>query len=97
VPRVSPPLTTAELALRVPEQVLTLVLHEGATEWISQVTLPVEGEVMLIVGPEGGLSPEELDVFAEAGARQVLVADAVLRTSTAGTVALAQLQALARA
>lgn len=97
VPRVSPPLTTAELALRVPEPALTLVLHEGATEWISQVTPPVEGEVMLIVGPEGGLTPEELELFAEAGGRQVLVADGVLRTSTAGTVALAQLQALERA
>ena len=93
----SPPLTTAELALRVPEPALTLVLHEGATEWISQVTPPVEGEVMLIVGPEGGLTPEELELFAEAGGRQVLVADGVLRTSTAGTVALAQLQALERA
>jgi 16S rRNA (uracil1498-N3)-methyltransferase len=97
VPRVSPPLTTAELALRIAEPALTLVLHEGATEWITTVPLPQQGEVMLIVGPEGGLTPDELATFAEAGARTVLIADGVLRTSTAGTVALAQLQALARA
>lgn len=97
VPRVSPPLTTAELALRIAEPALTLVLHEDADSWPQAADLPAEGEVMIIVGPEGGLTPEELAVFAEAGGRPKLIADAVLRTSTAGVVALAQLQALARA
>ncbi len=97
VPRVSPPLTTAELALRIPEPTLTLVLHEGADAWPSVADLPAEGEVMIIVGPEGGLTAEELALFAEAGGRPTLIADAVLRTSTAGVVALAQLQALTRA
>ena len=96
VPRVSPPLTTAELALRIAEPALTLVLHEGASDWITSVQLPVQGEVMIIVGPEGGLTPDELATFAGAGARAVLIADGVLRTSTAGTVALAQLHALTR-
>lgn len=97
VPRVSPPLTTAELALRIAEPSLTLVLHEGASDRISADALPAEGEVMVIVGPEGGLTEDELATFAEAGGRPTLIADAVLRTSTAGVVALAQLQALARA
>ena len=97
VPRVSPPLSTAELALRIAEPALTLVLHEGATDWISSIELPDEGEIMLIVGPEGGLAPEELAIFAEAGGRTTLISDGVLRTSTAATVALAQLQALTRA
>ncbi len=97
VPRVSPPLTTAELALRIAEPALTLVLHEGATDWISAIEVPTEGEVLLIVGPEGGLTDEELQTFAAAGARAVLIADGVLRTSTAGTVAVAQLHALSRA
>ena len=97
VPRVSPPLTTAELALRIAEPTLTLVLHEGASDWIGAIDVPAEGEVMLIVGPEGGLTEDELRTFAEAGGRTVLIADGVLRTSTAGTVAVAQLQALSRA
>ena len=97
VPRVSPPLTTPELALRVAEPALTLVLHEGADVWPSVADLPAEGEVMVIIGPEGGPTPEELELFAEAGGRPTLIADAVLRTSTAGVVALAQLQALTRA
>lgn len=96
VPRVSPPLTTAELALRIGEPALTLVLHEDAESWLSAADLPAEGEVLMIVGPEGGLTGEELTAFTEAGGRPTLIADAVLRTSTAGVVGLAQVQALAR-
>ena len=72
------------------------MLHEGASDWITSVQLTVQGEVMIIVGPEGGLTPDELATFAGAGARAVLIADGVLRTSTAGTVAMAQLHALTR-
>ena len=96
VPRVSPPLTSPELALRIAEPARTFVLHEDAPEWIAPGELPDAGEIMIIVGPEGGLTPEELAMFAEAGGRPRLIADAVLRTSTAGVVALAQLQALTR-
>lgn len=71
-----------------------LILHESAEEWIGQVKLPERGEVLLIVGPEGGISPEELAQFRDAGAVPVLISDAVLRTSTAGTVALGQLSVL---
>ncbi len=97
VPRVSPPMTTAELALRLSEPALTLVLHEDAEARLADLELPTEGEIMFIVGPEGGLSPAELDAFTAAGGVKVLVADAVLRTSTAGVVGLAQAQALAAA
>jgi len=95
VPTVSLPMTTAELALRIEQTALTVVLHEAAAEQLSAVALPSSGEVMFIVGPEGGLTEEEVAAFVAAGGRSVLIADAVLRTSTAGVVALAQLQALA--
>ena len=46
---------------------------------------------MLVVGPEGGVSPEELAAFAEAGAEPYRLGRSVLRTSTAGTAATALL------
>lgn len=91
VPVVEEPLSTAALAERLAGADLGLVLHEDASEPIAAVPLPAAGEVLLVVGPEGGISPEELAAFADAGARTVRVAAHVLRTSTAGVVALAAL------
>ena len=95
VPIVGMPMTTRELALGIEQTALTLILHEAATTPLAEVDLPTAGDVMFIVGPEGGISPEELAEFEAAGGRAVKVADGVLRTSTAGLVALAQVQALA--
>lgn len=95
VPTVSVPMTTAELSLRIAQTSLTVVLHETADTPLGTFELPGTGEIMFIVGPEGGLSAAEVEAFTAAGGRTALIADAVLRTSTAGVVALAQLQALA--
>ena len=94
VPTVSMPMTTAELALRIAQTDLTVVLHAAATDPLGSFELPASGEVMFIIGPEGGLTEEEVSTFTAAGGRAALISDAVLRTSTAGVVALAQLQAL---
>lgn len=91
VPTVTEPVSTKALAARLAAADLALVLHEDASGPIAQVPLPASGEVLVVVGPEGGISPEELSTFDEAGARTVRVADHVLRTSTAGVVALAAL------
>jgi len=96
VPIVAAPVSTRELALLARDVACTLILHEGAADPISHLDLPTEGDVLLVIGPEGGLTGEEIAALEEAGGRQVLVSDAVLRTSTAGVVALAQLQALQR-
>ncbi|WP_245827724.1 16S rRNA (uracil(1498)-N(3))-methyltransferase, partial [Sinomonas mesophila] len=48
-----------------------------------------DGEVLFIVGPEGGISPAELERFTTAGARTALLGPHVLRSSTAGPAALA--------
>ncbi len=76
---------------------LALVLHEDATRHVSQVALPDAGRVVLVIGPEGGISPDELAAFEAAGGRAVSISDGVLRTSTAGAVAVGQLLALALA
>ena len=69
------------------------MLHEGAECTLRRFDLPDEGDVLVIIGPEGGLTDAEVADFVAAGAHQLLVSDGVLRTSTAGVVALAQLQA----
>jgi len=92
VPEVAALARTAEVCARIRTAALALVLHEEASVPLSEVTLPDSGEVVVVVGPEGGITPEELAAFAAAGARAVSLGDGVLRTSTAGVVALAGLR-----
>jgi 16S rRNA (uracil1498-N3)-methyltransferase len=71
-----------------------LVLHEEATVPLAEAALPAPGtaaEVLVVVGPEGGISAREVDALVEAGAVTVRLGPHVLRTSTAGPVALALL------
>lgn len=78
---------TAAVEARIRRAVTAMVLHEEATQRLHGVNLSAEGEILLIVGPEGGVSPAELSRFSEAGAVPVRLGPSVLRTSTAGTVA----------
>lgn len=94
LPTVTDRVTTATLARRFAQPgVRALVLHEEAEARLSQLPLPTEGELILVIGPEGGISPEELARLTEAGATPVLLGDTVLRTSTAGVAALAVVSA----
>lgn len=91
VPAVAPLATRAELLARVRAADLALVLHESATAPLTEVHLPRRGELLVVVGPEGGISGAELEALAGAGARTVRLGATVLRTSTAGAAALAAL------
>ena len=64
-----------------------LVLHEAATEPLATTPLPADGEVLLVVGPEGGITDRELRQLQAAGGRPVRLGSSVLRTSTAGAAA----------
>ena len=57
---------------------------------------PGRGEIVIVVGPEGGISDEELAAFATVGAEPVRMGTSVLRTSTAGVAATAALLARTR-
>lgn len=96
VPVVSGPASTSEVARRLGESSLALLLHESATRALTSVDLPPAGEVVLVVGPEGGIAPEELGAFEAAGAIACRLGDTVLRSSTAGVAALSVLSAGSR-
>lgn len=93
-PQVGEPLRTRDLVEVVRGAAAALVLHESAETPLASAPLPAEGEVVLIVGPEGGVSPDELAELSAAGARPVRLGPSVLRASTAGAVALGALGAL---
>lgn len=93
VPTVAEPTSTAEVVQRIDQTDATLVLHESAKARLAEATLPDRATFLVIVGPEGGITPEEVDAFVAAGASPVSISDGVLRTSTAGAVAVALLRA----
>ncbi|THA61900.1 16S rRNA (uracil(1498)-N(3))-methyltransferase [Streptomyces sp. A0958] len=93
-PDVADAMTTKQVAALVATADFAAVLHEDRdhdSEPLATVALPEAGEIVLIVGPEGGVSPEELTAFTAAGARVCRLGPTVLRTSTAGTAATALL------
>jgi 16S rRNA (uracil1498-N3)-methyltransferase len=94
VPEVGDALDTAALAKRVAGAARALVLHEGADAPLASATLPADGELLLVVGPEGGITEAELAELAEAGAVGVRLGPDVLRASTAAAVALGALGVL---
>jgi 16S rRNA (uracil1498-N3)-methyltransferase len=69
-----------------------LVLEPDAEAPLTSV-VPDGRDLVLVVGPEGGIAPQELAAFRDAGAELVRLGSTVLRTSTAGPAALAVLNA----
>ena len=67
---------------------LAIVFHESATMKVSQIVAPGCKKVVIIIGPEGGLTEEEIDTFAAAGAKVALMGRPVLRSAHAGLAAL---------
>ena len=83
LPEVAPVHSTAQVAARLAGS-CGLVLHEAASVPLTSVDLTGVPEVVLVVGPEGGVAPEELEVL---GGTAVRLGPSVLRTSTAGAAA----------
>ncbi|NQX03824.1 16S rRNA (uracil(1498)-N(3))-methyltransferase [Rathayibacter sp. VKM Ac-2856] len=91
VPEVSAAIGLKALVERAKtERVLVLEPSSGARLTAIE---PDSRDLVLVVGPEGGIAPEELRALADAGAEAVALGDSVLRTSTAGPAAIAVLSA----
>lgn len=94
-PVVVGPLNTDQVAARLQAAVTAggaaYILHEDAVHPLAGRALPKQGEVVVVVGPEGGIAQAELETFTAAGAVPVRLGETVLRTSTAAPAALALL------
>jgi 16S rRNA (uracil1498-N3)-methyltransferase len=90
-PTVAELATTAEVVDLLRGAALAVVLHEASSTPLAALDVPAEGDVVVVVGPEGGLTDEELAAFASVGASPLRLGRSVLRTSTAGVAAAAAL------
>jgi 16S rRNA (uracil1498-N3)-methyltransferase len=92
-PVVSDLASTSDVAGLLGRATLAVVLHEEADETLTSFDVPPEGTLVVVVGPEGGLTDDEVASFQAAGGHAVRLGSEVLRTSTAGVVATAALLA----
>lgn len=99
-PVVEPLAATADVAALVGESDLTLVLHEEASAPLADLltgsdeapeVIATARRIVVVVGPEGGLTDAEVATLTAAGGHGVRLGPEVLRTSTAGLAALAAL------
>ena len=96
VPAIAALASSADVRARIGGAALAVVLHEDADAGLAGMLLPSAGDVVLVVGPEGGITPDELELFAGAGALVCRLGPHVLRSSTAGPAAIAVLSAAVR-
>jgi 16S rRNA (uracil1498-N3)-methyltransferase len=95
LPEIEGLITTAQIVKRFGGTSNLLVLHEGATIKISEAALEFEpGTIVLVVGPEGGLTGEELGHLGAAGGNIVLLGNGVFRSAHAGFAAISAISAL---
>ena len=95
-PEVTDVVSTEQVVRLLRDASVPVVLHEAASGPLADLPVPGRGEIVIVVGPEGGISEEELAAFATVGAEPVRMGSSVLRTSTAGVAATAALLARTR-
>jgi 16S rRNA (uracil1498-N3)-methyltransferase len=91
IPEVTEAASGADVAQVIGKAACAIMLEPGAVQSLGCIRPPESGDLVLIVGPEGGITGEESAAFQAAGATARRLGPTVLRTSTAGTVAAAVL------
>ena len=91
IPEVIGVVTTDGVVDEIAKADLAIVLHESAQATLSQVAVAGSKKVLVIIGPEGGLTDEEVETFAAAGAKVALLGRPILRSAHAGLAAMAAL------
>jgi 16S rRNA (uracil1498-N3)-methyltransferase len=92
-PEVAELATTDDVVALLARASVRVVLHEAASGPLADVPVPGRGEIVIVVGPEGGITDAELEAFSAVGAEPLRLGTSVLRSSTAGVAAAAALLA----
>jgi 16S rRNA (uracil1498-N3)-methyltransferase len=96
IPFVMGVLDAKKIAAEITNYDLAIVLHESAADKLSDVVVLGVKKVLIIIGPEGGLTDEELELFASAGAKVAHLGRPIFRSAHAGMAALSGLNAALR-
>jgi 16S rRNA (uracil1498-N3)-methyltransferase len=97
IPDVTDVANTSKVVELIPQHDLVLVFHESAKSKVSEIITRKYFEsrsVMIIIGPEGGITDEELGLFKSAGAKVALMGRPILRSAHAGLAAMSAVNAL---
>ena len=97
IPQVTAVANTSKIIDLISGHDLVLVFHESATNKVSEIVTRKYFEsksVMIIIGPEGGITNEELELFKAAGAKVALMGRPILRSAHAGLAAMSAVNAL---
>jgi 16S rRNA (uracil1498-N3)-methyltransferase len=92
IPRVVDAASTDQICALIKQSSCTVVFHESASSGLSELKLPLGiSDVVIIIGPEGGITDEELTRFTDAGAMLSRMGRPVLRSAHAGIAAVSAL------
>lgn len=94
IPEIVGPLTTAQVIDEIARTDIAFLFHESATSKLSAITAPKVAKALIIIGPEGGITDEELKAFTSSGAKIALMGRPIFRSAHAGIAGLAAVQTL---
>jgi 16S rRNA (uracil1498-N3)-methyltransferase len=97
IPEIVGPLTTAQVIDEIARTDIAFLFHESATSKLSAITAPASPAIkkaLIVIGPEGGITDEELEAFTSSGAKIALMGRPIFRSAHAGIAGLAAVQTL---
>ena len=94
IPEILGPLTTDQVIDEIARTDIAVLFHESATSKLSAITTPPVKKALIIIGPEGGITDEELDAFIASGAKIALMCRPIFRSAHAGIAGLDAVQTL---
>ena len=94
IPEIIGPLSTTEVIDEIARTDIAVLFHESATNKLSSLSATSPKKALIIIGPEGGITDEELSTFTSSGAKIALMGRPIFRSAHAGIAGLAALQTL---